>query len=100
MPFTFTLCRAPCVCSFSLDPYAAMGQLGWKFPTSDSDPDGSPNFYLDSSTPVAFGSLAELTVPTFRRVYHLRHPGQLQYKSFSRDRVDIRFPALRIKRES
>ena len=87
----------------STQAYATMGQLGWKFPTGDPnsapDPDGSPNFFVDLSSPVDFGSLAELAVHTFRRVYHIHHPGQLQYKSFSSTGTEVRFPTLRIKRE-
>jgi len=80
-----------------------MGQLGWRLPTqapnSGPDPDGSPNFFVDLPSHDAFGSLAELAVNTFRRVYRIYHPGQLQYKSFSSTGTQIRFPTLRIKRE-
>ena len=81
---------------------ATMEQLGWKVPTevptSSSDPDGSPNFFLDLAPPVDFASLAELAVQTLRRVYGIHHPGELQYKSFTRSGAQIRFPTLRVKR--
>jgi hypothetical protein len=91
----------------STDAYAAMEQLGWKFPTGvpspSPDTDGSPNFFMDLSRPVDFASVAELAVKTFRRIYFIDHPGRLQYKSFlgtgGRPDTQIRFPTLRIKRE-
>ena len=93
----------PAEAVLSTEAYAAMGQLGWKFPTqapnSGPDPDGSPNFFVDLSSPGDFRWLAELAVNTFRLVYHIYHPGQLQYKSFSSAGAQIRFPTLRIKRE-
>jgi hypothetical protein len=87
----------------SADAYEAMKQLGWRLPTevpdSPPDPDGSPNFFMDLSNPIDFGSLAALAVQTFRLVYHIDHPGKLRYKSFSSGGADIRFPTLRLKRE-
>jgi hypothetical protein len=94
----------PAKALLSTDDYLAMEQLGWKLPTkppnSVPDPDGSPNFFTGSSTPVDFASLAELAVQTLRRVYQIHHPGLLQYKSFSRTGTQTRFPTLRIKRQA
>ena len=90
--------------ALSTEAYALMEQFGWKLPNevpdSGHDPDGSPNFFLDVANPIDFAYLADLAVRTFRRVYHIHHPGQLQYKAFSRTEMQIRFPTLRIKRES
>jgi hypothetical protein len=86
----------------SAEDYSAMGELGWKCPTEvpgpPLDPDGSPNFFIDLSSPVDFGCLAALAVHTLRRIYCIQHPGQLQYKSFASDGTEIRFPTLRLKR--
>lgn len=46
---------------------------------------------------VACGRLAQVAVRTLREVYHVRHPGLLQYRAFAFDGPEIRFPALRIK---
>jgi hypothetical protein len=93
----------PANARLSTDAYVALRKLGWKLPTrvpnSGPDPDGSPNFFMDLSSSGGFGSIAGIAVQTFRRVYHIHHPGQLQYKSFSRAGAQIRFPTLRIKRE-
>jgi len=86
----------------SIDDYVAMAQLGWKPPTyapgSEHPPDGSPNFFAELRNPVDFGYFAEIAVQTLRRIYHIGHPGELRYKSFSRD-MQIRFPTLRLQRE-
>jgi hypothetical protein len=85
----------------SNEDYAAMSRLGWQTPTGTvSDPKGSPNFYLDVSSPVEFDSLAQVAIRTFRQIYGLSHPGQLQYKSFDHGGTQIRFPSLRLKREN
>ena len=49
-------------------------------------------------SPVDFRSVSELAVRTFREVYGVHHPGELQYKAFNRNSIQIRFPALRVKR--
>jgi hypothetical protein len=80
--------------------------MGWHAPTYElaegtAEPaDGSPNFYLDTATPVPFGRLATLGVKTLRAAYRVRHPGELQYSaaSSSDDTTDIRFPSLGLKR--
>ena len=86
--------------------YARARALGWcaatDLPegdqTADRDPDGSPNFFIDVEQPVDYGRLAEAAVRTLREVYHVRHPGLLQYRAFAFDGPEIRFPVLRIKR--
>jgi hypothetical protein len=93
----------PSEAALSTHDYQAMAELGWKPPTesanSTPNPDGSTNFFVDIARPVDFGALAKLAVQTLRRVYHVNHPGTLQYKSFGRAGTKIRFPTLRIKRE-
>ena len=90
------------------DDYARLTQLGWHLPTrpphepgqpEPPDPDGSPNFFIDPSYPVDFQRLVRLAVDTLRQVYHVAHPGQLQYKAFVSHGPVIRFPTLRLKRE-
>jgi tetratricopeptide (TPR) repeat protein len=81
-------------------------RLGWHPPTyvpTDGVPDpehGSPNFYVDSKTPVPYGRLATLAVKTLRQIYRVRHPGGLTYKAFSEDKTSIRFPLPKIQREA
>jgi hypothetical protein len=93
----------PAQARLSVEGYVAMGQLGWQIPTvlpeGALDPDGSPNFFVDLPSPVDFKSLSELAIRTFRRIYGLRHPGQLQYKAFSSGGAQIRLPTLRLKWE-
>jgi hypothetical protein len=76
-----------------------MRQLGWQIPTGVTDPDGSPNFFVDLPNPVDFKSLSEVATRTFRQIYGMRHPGQLQYKAFSSRGAQIRLPTLRLKWE-
>jgi tetratricopeptide (TPR) repeat protein len=82
----------------------ALRNLGWNPPTyvpskgTEHPAEGSPNFYLDVRAPVPYAGLASLAVRTLRTIYHIRHPEELAYKSFSRDGVSIRFPQLKIAR--
>ena len=84
----------------------ALRNLGWSPPTyvpseGGQEPAvGSPNFYVDAAAPVPYARLAGLAVRTLRAIYHIRHPEELAYKSFSRDGVSIRFPLLKITRDS
>jgi tetratricopeptide (TPR) repeat protein len=79
-------------------------RLGWKAPTyvptkGVGEPaDGSPNYYLEAATPVPHARLAALAVQTLRRVYRVRHPGELTYKAFAEDKTSIRFPLLKVQR--
>ena len=86
--------------------YEAMAALGWQRATQlrsetgvSDDPDGSPNFFLDVALPVNHAALAQLAVASFRTVYGLKHPGELQYSSFAVDGTSIRFPTLGLKRQ-
>ena len=86
--------------------YQVMAQLGWQRATellqesgAPQDPNGSPNFFLDVPHPIDLEALGQLTVATFRTVYGILHPGELQYRSFSEDGASIRFPTLGLKRE-
>jgi hypothetical protein len=73
-------------------------QIGWNAPNSDPV-DGSPNFFRDFPARGGFDPIANLAVETLRRVFKIKHPGQLQYKAFSEAGGEIRFPTLRLKRE-
>jgi tetratricopeptide (TPR) repeat protein len=80
--------------------------MGWIPPTyvpsdgAGEPAEGSPNFYVDSQVPVQHARLANLAVKTLRAIYHIRHPRELTYKSFCRNGVSIRFPQLKIARET
>jgi hypothetical protein len=89
----------PAQARLSPEGYVAMGELGWQIPTGVADPDGSPNFFVDLPNPVDFKSLSERATRTFRQIYGMRHPGQLQYKAFSSGGAQIRLPTLRLKWE-
>jgi hypothetical protein len=92
--------------ALSVEDYDRMKKLGWLRATNEpptasgrpEPPDGSPNFYLDLALPVDFIALANLAKQTLRDVYRVRHPGELQYRAFARDKTLIRFPTLRLKR--
>jgi hypothetical protein len=87
---------------------ANLQALGWNAPTNIPDhldpeghkPDGSPNYYLDIDIPVPYSSLATLAVKTLRGIFGAMHPGELQYRAFAEGGDGIRFPNLRIVRES
>ena len=87
------------------DQYAAMARLGWQRATEllsehgvSGDPDGSPNFFVDLVTPVNHVALGQLAVATFRTVYGVTHPGDLEYSSVGENGLSIRFPTLGLKR--
>jgi len=68
---------------------AALIKAGWHAPTGnpagstpESDPDGSPNFFVEFSAPVSFEAVADLTVRTFAEILRVPHPGFLQYEAF------------------
>jgi hypothetical protein len=79
--------------------------LGWSPPTyvpsegTQEPAEGSSNFYVDAAVPVPYARLATLAVKTLRAIYHIHHPGELAYTSFSRDGVSIRLPGLTITRD-
>jgi Flp pilus assembly protein TadD len=80
--------------------------LGWSPPTyvpsegAQEPAEGSSNFFVDATVPVAYARLAALGIKTLRAIYHTRHPEELAYKSFSHNGVSIRFPQLKITREA
>lgn len=81
-------------------------EAGWKRPsgapaesTHESDPDGSPNFFVDFPAPVSFESVANLTVRTFSEILRVTHPGSLQYLAFDDDNQAIALPELGLKLE-
>lgn len=104
--------RAEAACNTFIEPpeaaltvedYDRLRDIGWTGPTpgggeSPQDPDGSPNFFIDAPRPVDYPSLARLAICTLREAYHISHPRRLQYKAFSFDGDQIRFPTLRLKR--
>jgi len=82
-----------------------LAELGWNPPTEniedksqDKDPEGSPNFYIDHSTPVAFDAVAEMTVKTLSQVHRIPHPGYLEYKAFDSHGNSLPVPGLGLKR--
>ena len=83
-----------------------MVRLGWNPPTyvpaegTAQPKEGSPNYYIDAETPVPHARLAALAVKTLRRIYRIRHPEELMYNAFSKDKASIRFPLLKIQREA
>jgi hypothetical protein len=63
-------------------------------------PDGSSNYFLDLARPVPYDLLAGLAVITFKEVFGVAHPGELEYNAFSTDRMSVRFPHLGLKRRA
>lgn len=68
---------------------AALIKTGWHAPsgtpagsTPKSDPDGSPNFFVEFLAPVSFEAAANMTVRTFAEILRVPHPGFLQYEAF------------------
>ena len=81
-------------------------EAGWERPsgaptesTHESDPDGSPNFFVDFPAPVSYESVANLTVRTFSEILRVPHPGSLQYLAFDDDNQAIALPELGLKLE-
>jgi hypothetical protein len=83
--------------------------LGWHEPTigsdegegpSSTDIDGSSNYFRDAPPPVPYAVLARIAAATFREVFGMGHPGELEYDAGSVDDggVSLRFPALGLKR--
>lgn len=80
-------------------------KAGWNPPTRDplestpgSDPDGSPNFFLELTNPVDFDWFVKLTVRTFVEVLGVTHPGQLEYEAFDTSGKSLTFPQVGLKR--
>ena len=83
---------------------AALVELGWSDPTGsgaestpENDPDGSPNFFLDFSTPVPYQFIADLTVRTLTEILRVPYPGSLQYEAFQAPGQVIALPELGLK---
>lgn len=71
---------------------ATLIEAGWCSPTGtpaestpENDPDGSPNFFVEFSTPVSYGAVANLTVRTLANILRVPHPGSLEYETFDAD---------------
>ncbi len=68
---------------------AVLVALGWNPPTgtptqstSESDPEGSPNFYLDIPNPIDFSKLAVMAIRTLSDVYGAAHDGFLECAAY------------------
>ncbi|MEP7246004.1 MAG: hypothetical protein ABI885_20310 [Gammaproteobacteria bacterium] len=87
----------------SREALATLEALGWHAPTHDRSADGrrpadgSPNFFLDVRTPVAYARIAALAVHTLWAAFGIRHPGELEYLAFSDGQGRIRIPRLKLK---
>lgn len=84
----------------------ALIDLGWSAPTGSpskatqsNDPDGSPNFFVEFSTPFSSKKVAELAVKTLTGVLRVPHPGSLQYQAFDYQGEEIALPELGLKLE-
>jgi hypothetical protein len=83
---------------------AMMRALGWSDPTSGpdvtphDDPDGSPNFFREWTSPVDHAEIAALAIRTFLEVHGAAHPGWLEYGAFDSDDDQILLPGLGLKR--
>ena len=90
----------------SVEQYERMAELGWHRancePPRDhagrSGPANCPNFYYRVRYPIDLAALAGLGVRTLREVYRVQHPLELEYKAFSDEGVQVRFPGLRLVR--
>jgi hypothetical protein len=92
--------------ALTVNDYDHMVDIGWQRATdppddqgSNSNPDGSPNFFIAAAAPVDFKSVAQIAVQSLREVYEIKHPGELEYKAFHHNGTSIRFPTLRIRRK-
>lgn len=84
---------------------SSLTDLGWNLPTRNpaistpqSDPDGSPNLYIDISLPLNFRDIADLTVSTFSEILSVPHPGFLEFDAFDADGNSLPLPTLGLKR--
>ncbi len=92
--------------SFRLSPKAVrhLKSLGWQAPTYiqaevlEEPAEGSPNNYVDVPAPASFRDLAELAVRTFREVFDVFEPSELNYRGYSSVYDSVRFPQLGITR--
>lgn len=84
---------------------SSLTDLGWNLPTRnpaistpESDPEGSPNFYIDLPLPLNFRKIADLTVSTFSEILSVPHPGFLEFDAFDADGNSVPLPTLGLKR--
>ncbi|WP_459935578.1 T3SS (YopN, CesT) and YbjN peptide-binding chaperone 1, partial [Desulfonatronum parangueonense] len=84
---------------------ALLTENGWNSPTRDpresspeDNPEGSPNFFINHPLPVAYETVANLTVRTFDTILRVTHPGWLEYDALDADSNSFSFPSLGIKR--
>lgn len=84
---------------------SSLTDLGWNPPTRnpaistpESDPDGSPNYYIDISLPLNCRDVADLTVSTFSEILSVPHPGFLEFDAFDADGNSVPLPTLGLKR--
>lgn len=82
-----------------------MQETGWLPPTGgpaastpESDPDGSPNFYIDFPAPVAHAEVAWLAVTTLSGILRIPHPGFLEYGAFDAVGNSLLLTELGLKR--
>lgn len=82
-----------------------MKKIGWLPPTGkpekatpELDPEGSPNFFRDFSSPPSCAKIAALAVRTFVKVFNVPSPWFLEYKAFDSDRNEDSLPHLGLKR--
>lgn len=82
-----------------------LAKAGWSAPTRDprestpeTDPDGSPNFFIDFEAPVDFQVVAQLAVHTLADILRVPHPGFLAYDAFESGKDEIQFAGLGLKR--
>lgn len=82
----------------------ALLNMGWNPPTNDpesstseNDPDGSPNYFLEFPVPLDVGGLTGLTVRTLTEILSVGHPAQLEYSAFDSDGNSILMPELGLK---
>ncbi len=79
----------PQACVLTKADFAALKRLGWNAPTirppetyPDGPPDGSPNFWVRTRHRTSWAPIAERAVSTFRDVYRIEHPRELEYHAF------------------
>ena len=82
-----------------------MKKQGWFPPTGkpkkatpERDPDGSPNFFRDFSSPPPCAKIAALAVRTFVKVFTVPSPWFLEYRAFDSDGNEESLAELGLKR--
>ncbi len=76
---------------------AATGKPSESIP--ESDPDGSPNFFIDFPAPIETARIATQAVTALSEILRIPHPGFLQYEAFDTDGNALVFSRLGIKRK-